>query len=305
MSDESNKRFITELHRLKMSGSNNITDELWYNSLCRYENYINILLKWLFLCEQGFYLNTPTQVLKKGTKLYRVRPFEVNTDFGQAKEWMANPNKTQNRANKQGEAVLYLSSTPDLCPLETFLNKGEKYALGEYVVSDNILTISFCDITHKHDAYDIIAIILNAFFIAPARNEKNVELFKFLDDFFSNINLYDMPPESFNQEEVFKDLIKIDLSLRFGAMNKKTQLYEITNIMSNALVNSSGRKADALRYSSCFIPIETAGIISNTYNIALFESGFNKVKFTNHEIKTYDGVTGNEMLQALVKKDDV
>jgi len=300
MSSESEKHLMEEVCRLLNSGSHEITDEVWYNLLGRYKNYFNLVITWLFLHSIGFHINVPTNIIAKGTKLYRVRPFEEDIDFRQDKEWRANPKRTQNRANKQNQPALYLSSTPFLCELETFLKIGDKYVLGEYVVSEDIQTVSFCDVKHKHDAYHVLAIILNAFFIAPSRNEKNVDLFEFLDKLFSDINLDDMPPECYSDDELYKDMIKVDLPLRFGAMNRRNQLYEITNRMSDALIYSSDHKANAIRYSSCFVPIETACIISNAYNLALFEDGFNKVKCVNHEIKIYDGPSGNSILKGFI-----
>ena len=34
------------------------------------------------------------------------------------------------------------------------------------------------------------------------------------------------------------------------------------------------------------MPLETIGIVSNCYNLALYETGIQKLKFIKHEIKT-------------------
>ena len=34
------------------------------------------------------------------------------------------------------------------------------------------------------------------------------------------------------------------------------------------------------------MPVETIGIVSNYYNLALYEAGIRKLKFVKHEIKT-------------------
>ena len=59
-----------------------------------------------------------------------------------------------------------------------------------------------------------------------------------------------------------------------------------------------------IRYSSCYVPVETAGITSNAFNLALYRDGIDKLRFIDSEIKTCDSnFTCVDIVKCLVEDD--
>ena len=117
----------------------------------------------------------------------------------------------------------------------------------------------------------------NAFLISPARDEKNTELFSIIDKHFGNGTLSDI---------VLKDVCSADnmkLPYKIGGFFEGKNYYELTNRMCSIIKE---RYPEGIRYSSCYIPVETVGIECSDYNIAIYENGLSKVKFQGYEIKT-------------------
>lgn len=61
---------------------------------------------------------------------------------------------------------------------------------------------------------------------------------------------------------------------------------------------------DGVKYSSCYLPLETIDIESNCFNLALYKSGIQKFKFLKHEIKTNSmpGFTSAEVTRIILKQ---
>ena len=71
----------------------------------------------------------------------------------------------ENRANKSGEPALYLGTTENICILETHIRKNEKYVLGEYEVTEDIILGGFLDWEdHKSMKKYLAGVILNGSF---------------------------------------------------------------------------------------------------------------------------------------------
>lgn len=43
---------------------------------------------------------------------------------------------------------------------------------------------------------------------------------------------------------------------------------------------------DGIRYSSCYLPLETVGIECSDFNVVLYSEGISKIKFIDYKIKT-------------------
>lgn len=240
------------------------------------ENFISLISNYITLNMFGIRLDYGSNIIKKGTLLYRIRYFKDNIDFSDTSQWDPNPNRTENRANVQGEEALYLSSDELLCKFETHLKPNEKYVIGTYECMEDIEVGSFTTPLSNNNLYVLIGIILNAFLTAPARSEKNTDLFKYLDDKYSLLNSYDFS---------IKDIFNMDLPFKLGALNKSDKYYEITNLICNTIKRNY---PEGIRYSSCYIPAETVCIECSSFNLALYKEGIKKLKFKGYEIKLND-----------------
>lgn len=245
-----------------------------YEVLLDCANLFELITNYIALDRVGVDFDFGTSIIKKGTVLYRIRKFETGVDFNDVSQWTAPPHRPQNRANRQGQAALYLGSTETVCLLETHIQQGEKYALATYECLDDIELSGY--FTHKENLYHHIAgVTLNACLIAPSRNETNAALFEFLDAHYGNL-----------QQDDIKDWeTDFDLPLRFGVLNKRNQYYEETNMLADILRKKSPY---GIRYSSCYLPTETLGIVCSDYNIVLYDKGIEKVRFVGAEIKIND-----------------
>lgn len=243
-----------------------------YEVLCDCANLFDLVTNYIVLDKFGVNFDFGTSVIKKGTKLYRIRRFNSNTDFNEPSQWTAPPLKPQNRANKKGQEALYLGSTETICLFETHMQTGEKYALATYECIDDIEVGGFC--LYKKDLYHFIAgVTLNACLIAPSRNEINKELFEYLDSFYGDLQPDDIRDWKNN----------FDLPLQFAVLNKRNQYYETTNCITDILRKQT---PCGIRYSSCYLPMETLSIVCSDFNVVLYKEGISKVKFLRADIKT-------------------
>lgn len=247
-------------------------DFLFYGS-----SILDVVINYLALTKYGVDFDFGYKIIKKGTKLFRIRRFQAGVDFDNISEWKYPPSMPQNRANKDGEPALYLGTTENVCLLETHIQNDERYVLGEYEVVDDIKVGGFlaCEDRNNVSSY-LSGIILNAFLIAPSRNEKNTKLFDCLDKVYGNIQLSDLTVKIVND---------IDLPLKFGVLNKKDLYYEMTNKL---VAKIKEKFPQGLSYSSCYIPMSTIYIECSDSNVVLFEAGMDKVKFVKSTIKTND-----------------
>lgn len=249
-----------------------------YKELFDCSDILNVLSKYIAYSEYGFLYDFGSTILKKGTKLYRIRRYST-ADFSNQDEWKPAPLRPQNRCNYAGQTALYLGSDENVCILETHINKGEKYVLGEYEVLNDINIGGYTYAEPDESKWKIFAgMLFNNFLIAPSRNEHNKELFNILDSYFSDVDYSDIKLSALTSPEEGKKL-----SWRIGHINKSDKYYEITNKMCTILRKQYPK---GIRYSSCFFPIETVGIECSMYNICLYESALDDIKYISHNIKT-------------------
>ena len=127
--------------------------------------------------------------------------------------------------------------------------------------------------------HNLAGIVLNAFLIAPSRSDKNRELFSFLDSYYGVLSLDDFT----NMNEI-KDGEDLKLPLKFAVLNRPEDTPE------------------GIRFSSCYIPMESIGIECTDFNIVLYSDGISKIKYINHEIKlNMSDLNHIEILKIIVK----
>lgn len=291
MNDEG-KKLLSDLIVAVRDGDKEQIDKLKYDNLFYGSSLLTIISNYTFLSDIGIDFDFGFQILKKGTRLYRIRRFDESVNFSNEKEWSYPPSMPENRANRSGEPALYLGTTENLCILETHIGKNEKYVLGEYEVTEDIMLGGFLDCEDRKSMRKYLAVvILNAFLIAPSRGDKNRELFNFIDASYERYTLDDL------QIEEAKEL---DLPLKFGYLNKREEFYKTTN----RLLEPIKRKyPEGLSYSSCYIPVATVGITYSDTNIALYKKGMNKIRFVRSTIKTNNSkFNGTDVLKLLIIK---
>lgn len=250
-----------------------------YKDLFDMPDVLSVLCKYIAQSEFGFTYDFGSTIIPKGTKLYRIRQYSKDTDFLNPSEWLPSPNKPQNRCNRAGESALYLGSTELICLLEMHIERGKQYALAEYEVTKDIEVGGFLYVNPNESKWKILAAMLfNAFLIAPSRNEINKELFEILDNYFDDTDYSKIGLLTLTTPDD-----EMRLPWRLGRINQRDKYYFITNKMCEILKQKT---PNGIRYSSCFIPMETVGIECSEYNICLYESGMKDVKFTNATIKT-------------------
>lgn len=218
------------------------------------------------------------RILSKGRKFYRIRKYDPNTDFSDPKQWTAPPIqfRNQNRANHKGQEALYLADSEVLCLWETHIKNGDKYALATYECIDNIIVGSLSYLNPTNVKLNIASFVLNSFLMAPARKpDENLEVFEYLDNHFGIVNPTDLKIED-----------GLLLPYKFGVMNKKHQYYELTNQICDVIAKFT---PDGIKYSSCYMPLESCGLNCATNNIVLYHSGIEKVKLIGYSIKECDG----------------
>ena len=267
-----------------------------YKDLLESSNIEEILGKYICNSEHGLYYDFGSTLIPKGTKLYRIRSYHENTDYSNPKEWAPSPSRKQNRCNSEGEEAIYLANNEILCILETYIQKGDTYVLGEYVTIEDIKVGGFIYFPFNNESSWkwYVGMILNMFLIAPCRNEKNKNLFELLDSAyddqdFSKIRLEDIRAKN-----------NMEVSFRIGKIVQKN-FYKITNKLCSILKRHT---PEGIRYSSCYVPIETVGITFSAYNLVLYSSGISKIKFSNYVIKSLDTDISAEKLDELLIKNN-
>lgn len=281
------KKLLTDLISAVQCNDAKTIKELKYKILYYGTNLFSVVSNYIFLEKIGIHFNFGSKVIKKGTRFYRIRKFQDGMNINDPKEWDYPPSTPENRANLSGEVALYLGTTEVVCLLETHIQNGETYVLGEYEAIDDITVGGFLDCeSYKETSYFLAGVILNAFFIAPSRNDKNSSLFQFLDSHYKNLSPDDLTYSIANDFE---------LPFKFGVLNKRNEFYKTTN----SLIESIKHKyKEGFIYSSCYLPVMTVGITSNTYNVVLYEEGMRKVKF----VKAIKKVNSEEFTDVTILK---
>lgn len=253
-----------------------------YKLLWTVDNLFELVANYVFLDSLGITFDFGSSIIKKGTKLYRIRNFEEGTDFSNLKEWAPSPNKSQGRINAQGEEALYLGSSEMLCVLETHHRYPEQYVLGEFECIEDITVGGFISYDTENNLHNLASTVLNAFLIAPSRCERNKELFNYLEQKIGAVTIDDLISLKTNVVDAKEE---IRLPYKFALLNQRSELHNLTNKVCKVIKK---QYPEGIRYSSCFFPVETHGIISSEYNIVLFPEGIKKLKYMKHTIKTID-----------------
>lgn len=249
-----------------------------YELLWDTSNLLGIVTNFIALAQCGIFFDFGCSIISRGTKLYRIRTFDEKTDFSDALQWMPAPWKPQNRANRAGQAALYLASSERICLLETHIPYQQRYAVGTYECIEDIEVGGFLKESQSNQLHDMAGVVLNAFLIAPSRGEKNDELFAYLDSVFGKLSLDDLSSITAIDERG-----GLDLPFKFGVLNQGKDYYKVSNQLCDILALKT---PCGIRYSSCYVPLETVGICCSDYNIVLYNEGIGKVKFIDYDVKT-------------------
>ena len=272
--DEKTRQLLQNYYNAAKFNNKKEIETSKYELLCDANNLFEIVINYVFLSQKGFNFDFGESIISKNTVFYRIRKFDENTDFSKSSEWTPPPHKPENRANRKGETALYVASNEEICLCETHIKQGEKYAVAKYKCIDDIRLGGFLSIAEGNNIAQLIAgIALNAFLIAPARGKNNKDLFDCLQSLYGDIQLADVR----NWQKSF------DLPYRFALLNKRETYYKLTNQLCD---NLKKRFPDGIRYSSCYMPVETIGIKSNAFNVCLYGAGINKVCLLDYKIKT-------------------
>lgn len=249
-----------------------------YKDLLDQPDILHSICQYIANSNNGLIYNFGSTVLKQGTKLYRIRTYRENTDYTNLNEWLPSPKKSQNRCNAEGETAIYLGSHEEVCLLETHTKQNSKYVLGEYTVTQDIQLGGFNYVKPDESKWKmIVAMAYNAFLIAPVRNEKNKELFEFLDEFYADDD-YD----SITLKSVVSKY-NMNLPFRLGHLYSSEKYFNFTNMLCSILKKNT---PSGIRYSSCFIPAETVGIECSHYNVVLYDDAISYLKFEKPYEKT-------------------
>lgn len=262
-----------------------------YEELLNSPNIFCLLYKYIINSTLGVEYDFGYTIISKGTILYRIRKYDNNTDFSLIKEWNPPPMKKQNRCNQDGECALYLGSSEYICLLETNIGLNEKYVIGKYKVIKDIKVGSFIYIKPNDNPAKIkTGMILNMFLISLSRNNPNKDLFEFIDDTYKN--------KKIENEDVFKSN-NFCIPYRISSLNQSYDYYKITNQLCLILKK---RTPKGIRYSSCYIPLETIGIECSEYNLVLYEEGIKDVEFIDFEIKeNKSNLTQKDVVKTLIE----
>ena len=269
--------YIRYLNSLN-SGCDDEIEKEKYNLLFEASDLFEVIVNYVVLYKFGLKYDFGKSIIPRGTKLYRIRCYEDNTDFSNPNQWKAPPHKPQNRANIKGQEALYLGSTETIFLLEAHIKKDDIYALGIYEATENIEVGGFLAYHSNNKFYNLSGMILNAFLIAPSRSLRNEELFSYLDSHYGLLTLDDLAD--------INDVIEngaLELPMKFGVLNQLDKYYDLTNQLCNILSEDT---PNGIRYSSCYLPMQTMGIECSDFNIVLYSEGISKVKLVDHKIKT-------------------
>ena len=250
-------------------------------------NLFELVINYILLDGIGFHFCFGSRIIKKGTILYRIRDFSDDTDFSNSAEWMPSPYRKQNRANREGQEAIYLASSEALCVLETHKKANEKYVLGKYQCVDDFTVGGFFGKKTFTFLEWMLAEVLNAFLIAPSRNERNKELFMYLDDKLGPVTLDDL---SSLKNCLLDTREEILLPYRFAVLNQKGNYYNITNQLCEIIQKDY---PFGILYSSCYMPIGNSFIDCSEYNLALYSPALSFIRFIEYNVKRLE-IEGEE-----------
>lgn len=278
MAEVNLKEAYTKYLNILNSGCEDDIKKAKYNLLFEASNFFEVVVNYVTLYKFGLKYDFGKSIIPKGTKLYRIRCYETDTDFSNPSQWKAPPHRPQNRANIKGQEALYLGSTETICLLEAHIKKGDAYALGIYEVAEDIKVGGYLLFDPNNELHNLAGMILNAFLIAPSRSQRNKELFSYLDSQYGVLSLDD-----FEDMNALKEKGGLQLSMKFGVLNQLDKYYNLTNQLCSILSKDT---PDGIRYSSCYLPLETVGIECSDYNVVLYREGISKIRLVEHKIKT-------------------
>ena len=292
--NEFKTRFQALLDAIKTGDSSEIERKkvnLLFTARCYYE----VIFNYLFLEKIGFHFDFGFDTIKKGTLLYRVRKLDKPFNINDKKEWGPSPFKRENRANKNNETAMYFNVMPDICELETHLNKNVKYAIAKYEVKEDIVVGGYFNFKGDKRLF-IAGVLFNSFLIAPSRGENNLEMFKVLDNHYGKLNIDDVTDDDVKNNN-------FDLPLKLAVLvTKDDTYYHLTNEICDVLKRYY---PDGIRYSSCYAPIETIGISSNCYNLVLYEEGIKKISFVDAKELVYNQkMTSTDLIKIMFETID-
>lgn len=125
--------------------------------------------------------------------------------------------------------------------------------------------------------------------------KKSADVFSVLDTIFDDIDYSNIRLKDFNDLK-----LKSAMPYRIGMINKRDKYYEITNTLCDTL---KSKHPKGIRYSSCWIPVETVGLACSDYNIVLYEKGLDSIQFIESEIKTNTSkVSQKEITECLLRE---
>lgn len=283
---------LNDLKKALQSNDEERIEKVKLECLWEVTNLFELIANYILLYRSAIYFDFGSSIIEKGTKLFRIRSYQESVDFSQQKEWRPPPDKPQNRANTEGQEALYLGSTEAVCYLETQRTPSCPYVLGVYECKDDIEVGGFLSYNSLNRLYTLAAIVLNAFLIAPSRGDKNNDLFDFLDSYFGHISLDDLS----DMKNITDAKEVIRLPYKFAVLNQKENLYDLTNQLCEAIRR---KYANGIRYSSCYMPMESPGIICSDYNVVLYQSGIKKVHFLDYKIKTFPQKNSNHIFNSV------
>ena len=186
------QRSIDAYNLAVASGNTKAIEQAKYALLTDAISILGIVVNYIALGQNGIHFDFGTSRIRKGTQLFRIRRYQPNIDFDDLSAWEPNPNRPQGRANRQGQEALYLGSTETVCLLETHTAIGQQYALGSYECIDDVVVGGFLRFDSANKLHNIAGMVLNSFLIAPSREERNLDLFGFLDMHYGRILLDDL-----------------------------------------------------------------------------------------------------------------
>lgn len=120
------------------SGKSDLVNKAKLDCLWEAGDLFEVVCNYLFLNKINMHFDFGSSVIKKGTKLYRIRDYKEGTDFSNPKEWTPPPDQNQNRANAKGQTALYLGSNEMVCYLETHMKPKQQYVLATYECIEDI-----------------------------------------------------------------------------------------------------------------------------------------------------------------------
>ena len=235
-------------------------------------DYSDILGRMALMIYIGLPLKTLPVILKKGTKLYRIRRGINSNNINDEDEWKPNPKKTKNRFNDEGEEALYLASSDVLCLLELHIKKDEDYAIAQYEVLEDINLGTF-DKTKTRADINVLS-FLNVVMMIINSSEENITTLKLLDKTLGKMTF----------EEIFNNpILNYFAPFKLGLILKGNDPHFYTRMLSK---NFKTCDLDGIRYSSSFLPLGSPLFFVSEYNYVLYSKGIKKIKFLSSERKT-------------------